>query len=631
MESCAWREGGASMTFARKMIKFAGLLLMTALLFGMCTQAMAVTDPVEFTMQVTPDSLTAPGDVQVSLKVANAGDTDMKDPVTLFDPAGNVVASFGDGGSVILPAGAFKTWEGKWSVTEDQLNQGKVTYTLKYHLEDENGELVAINSTADALVKFTGEKADLTVKRTVTPEVVREGKVATVTYELYNNGNVVLRDIRVKDDIASAQTVKELLPGAKTTLTFTGKVGKTDLISKATISYKPGDAKKADTEEIGEMIIPRAKPGLEIEISSPTTGVNIGEAAKLQVTFTNSGNITYSNVKVTDVNKGEIFTNLSIPAGATVTEEKEFILTEKTTFKVTATLPDNTGETKTLTSNELVMGVYDPQKQLILSLNLESDQETVEKTPTDVRFTLTVTNNSNIKAENVVITHGNQHIATISELGVGEIKKIVRDATISEAGIFRFTATAKDTMNNEVSFSSNDKKIQVARSAASSAAVPTNTPLPSPPVRPTNVPVQPVDPVLNTAKEGAKWGILIVGGAFALLFLLFAVSTVMRIRNKSKSKAAYDHLELSERRDYTEPADLDPNETRQERGELMPVRPLQEEMAFQPQQPMTAPGQMNPEGAYRISRNTEEMLEMPAEATEKRSAVQPIRGPEEEE
>ena len=111
------------MTFARKMMRFAGLLIMATLLFGLCTGAWAMTDPVEFTIQVTPDSLTAPGDVQVSLRVANTGTTDMKDPVTLYDPAGNVVASFGDGGSYILSAGAFRTWEGTWKMTDEQLKE----------------------------------------------------------------------------------------------------------------------------------------------------------------------------------------------------------------------------------------------------------------------------------------------------------------------------------------------------------------------------------------------------------------------------------------------------------------------------------------------------------------------------
>lgn len=599
------------MTFARKMMRFAGLLIMATLLFGLCVNALAVVDPVEFTMQVTPDSLTAPGDVQVSLRVANTGTTDMKDPVTLYDPAGNVVASFGDGGSYILSAGAFRTWEGTWKMTDEQLNAGEVVYTLKYHLEDENGDLVAMNATASGKVAFIGERVDLSVNRSVTPEVVRSGKEVTVTYELYNSGNVEMKDIRVKEAISrNAQKVDRLQPGEKKTLTFTAKVGNADLTSSADITFKAGDDKKTQTKKIAELIIPRAQPNLKIELASPQTGVNIGEVVKLQVIFTNAGNVSYSNVSVSDVNKGEILTNLSIPAGATVTEEKEFRLTEMTTFKVTATLPDNTGETKALSSaNELTIGVFDPEKTLLLTLNLTADQESVQKTPADVRFTLTVTNNSNIKAENIAVTHGETEITTIDALEAGESKTIVRDVRISQAGKFRFTASAKDTMNNVVAFDSNT--LQVAYAPA--------TPAPTKEVRATVAPPKtvtpaPVDSVLYSARNALMTVAGVLGVLFGVAFLLFAVSTVMRLKNKNKSRKAYDHLELSERRDYTEPAENVDDEQQPVEETAVETAPVDEKPAG------------DGEGGYRFTRENEETA-----APETRHAVSAPKAEEEEE
>ena len=602
---------GQEMTFARKMMKFAGMLLTAALLFGLCCNALAVSDPVEFTIQVTPDSLTAPGDVQVSLRVANTGSTDMKDPVTLYDPAGNVVASFGDGGSYILSAGAFRTWEGTWKMTDEQLNAGEVVYTLKYHLEDDNGDLIAMNATASAPVAFTGERVNLSVNRTVSPEVVRSGKEVTVTYELYNSGNVDISDVRVKEAISrTAQKVDKLQAGEKKTLTFTAKLGNADLTSSATITFKAGDDKKTQTLDIAEQIIPKANPNLKIEIASPSTGVNIGEAARLQVTFTNAGNVSYSNVSVTDQNKGEIFTNLSIPAGATVTEEKEFILTEKTTFKVTATLPDNTGETKALSSNELTVGVFDPEKTLLLTLNLTADQENVQKTPADVRFTLTVTNNSNIKAEDIAITHGETEITTIDALEAGESKTLVRDVRISQAGKFRFTASSKDTMNNVVSFDSNT--LQVGYAPATAA--------PTVEVRPTVAPPRtvtpaPVDPVLYNTRNALMTVAGVLGALFGVAFLLFAVSTVMRLKNKNKSKKAYDHLELSEKRDYTEPAENADEEQ----------APVAEEAAVEVV-PVDEKPAGDDEGGYRFSREAAE-----EEVPQERHAVNTQKTDEEEE
>ncbi len=603
---------GQEMTFARKMMKFAGMLLTAALLFGLCTSALAVQDPVEFTIQVTPDSLTAPGDVQVSLKVANAGSTDMKDPVTLYDPAGNVVASFGDGGSYLLPAGAFRTWEGTWKMTDEQLNAGEVVYTLKYHLEDDNGDLIAMNATASAPVAFTGERVNLSVNRTVSPEVVRSGSEVTVTYELFNSGNVDISDIRVKEAVSrNAQKVDKLKAGEKKTVTFTAKVGNADLTSNATITFKAGDDKKSKSIEIDDLLIPKAQPNLKIELASPSTGVNIGEAAKLQVTFINAGNVSYSNVSVSDVNKGEILTNLSIPAGATITEEKEFILTEKTTFKVTATLPDNTGETKTLSSDELTVGVFDPEKTLLLTLNLTCDQENVQKTPADVRFTLSVTNNSNIKAENIVIRHGETTITEIDALAAGESRTIVRDVRVSQAGKFRFTATSKDTMNNEVSFDSNT--LQLAYAPA--------TPAPTVEVRATVAPPRkvtpaPVDPVLFNTRNALMTVAGVLGVLFGIAFILFAVSTVMRMKNKNQSNKAYDHLELSERRDYTEPAEL----TEQDEA-IPPVEETEVETVPVDEKPAG-----DGEGGYRISRNAEE-----EEIPQARHAVKTASETEEEE
>ncbi len=601
---------GQEMTFARKMIRFAALALMAALLFAFSMNALAVTDPVEFTLQVSPDTLTAPGSVNVTVRVANVSDTDMKDPVTLYDPSGNVVTAFGDGGSYRLAANAMYPWEGTWKMTDDQLMAGEVVYTLKYHLEDENGELVSMNATASAKVKYTGERVNLSVNRSVTPEVVRSGKEATITYELYNNGNVEIKDVRVKENLSrTAQKVDKLQPGEKKTLTFSVRMGNADLTSSATITYKAGEDTKGRTLEIEELVIPVAKPNLDIQISSPAAGVNIGEAAKLQITFTNNGNVSYSNVKVTDAKKGEIFTNISIPAGQTVVKEKEFILKEKTTFKVTATLPDNTGETKTLASNELVVGVFDPEKTLLLTLNLVSDQQTVQQTPANVRFTLNVTNNSNIKAEKIAIKHGDTEITTIGELAAGESRTIVRDVRISQAGKFRFTASAVDSMNNEVTFDSNTLQLSYAPA----------TPAPTEVVRPTVAPPQlltpaPVDEVLFNTRNALMMVAGVLGAAFGVVFVLFAVSSVVRMKKNAKSKAAYDHLELSERRDYTEPADEDETDVELPRVEPVETLPVDEKPAG------------DGEGSYRISRADEEK-----DAPKARKAVKAKAVTEEEE
>lgn len=541
------------MIFARTGLRFKwAVVLLTALALLIGASALAEdNDPVNFTIQVNPETLTAPGEVSVSLRVSNTSDEDMIAPVALYDPAGNAVTTFGDGGSYLLKSGDSKSWEGKWGVTQEQLDAGSLAYTLRYHLEDETGALVEFTRQAVARLEFTGERINLAVTRTITPQVVRSGGKATVTYELYNSGNVDLTDIRVQENIArNAKTVKSLPIGERATVSFESRIGSADLTSNASITFKAAGTSKTLSQKVEDALIPLAKPNLKIELTAPENGVNVGEAAKLVITFINSGNVSYSNVTVTEAKRGEILTNLSIPAGATVTEEKEFILMEPTDFKVTATLPDNTGETKTLTSNEVRVGVFDPEKQLLLTLNLTSDQETVPSAPADVRFHLTVTNNSNIKAEKISISHGSQHIYTIDALEPGASIVLDRDVRISQAGQFRFTASLKDSLNNTVTFDSNTIRI----SYFTPTAAPTQQVIVTvaPPVQVTPMPA---DPMLSQGRSWLYTGGLALAGLFGAALLLFVISTIVRLSKKHKSNAAYDHLELAERRDYTEPSE----------------------------------------------------------------------------
>lgn len=603
----------------RKLIGIAGLTaLLLTLLFVFVQTALAEGDPVDFTIQITPKALTEPGPVTVSLRAANTGSEDMKDPVTLYDPDGKVVTSFGNQGSYVLSAGAFRTWEGTWNVTQAQLDAGEFAYTLKYLAEDDSGELVDHERKAVARIEATGEKVTLSITRTINPEVVRSGGTASVVYELYNSGNIDLTDIRVKENISrTAQTVKTLSAGQRATLTFTSRMGNADLTSSATITYKTKGSTRTLTENVDSAVIPLAKPNLKIDLSSPTAGVNIGEAATLVITFTNNGNVSYSNVRVVDEKKGEILTNLSIPAGATVSGEKEFILTEPTTFKVTASLPDNTGETRTLSAGELSIGVFDPEKTLRLTLNLTADQETVPAIPADVRFHLTVTNNSNVKAEKIAIRHGTTEIFTIASLEPGASATLTRDVRISQAGKFRFTASVRDALKNTVTFDSNTVQITFAQPTSAPTAVPVVTVAP-----PVLVSAAPADPMLNQARSALLTAGAVVGALFGVALALFLVSSIVRLVRKAKSNAAYDHLELGERRDYTEPADeeLEDVEVRTEEtyhaGE---EEDLTVESPVRPAQDMPDPEEMpdwDGEGGYRVTRTEPKEEIKAAEAAE---------------
>ncbi|NLB38468.1 MAG: hypothetical protein GX810_04365, partial [Clostridiales bacterium] len=256
----------------------------------------------------------------------------------------------------------------------------------------------------------------------------------------------------------------------------------------------------------------------------------------------------YSNVTVTDTKLGEVFTGLSIPAGETVTHTKEVTLTESSAFKFTLNLEDNTGSTLKETTNEIKISAYAEGQMMKLNLQVTPDTDTVTALPGKVTFTIIITNDSNAPAKNISITHGGTSIDTISELSPGQSMTLPRDFLITHAGKFRFTASARDALDNVVTFESQDIQIGFTPPTVAPTQVVVVTVAPPVTIAPLTQETQ--DPAMQTL-----WIAVIAAGAlFGVALILFTISSIMRVNARKQSDAAYDHLETSSRRDYTNPA-----------------------------------------------------------------------------
>ena len=531
------------------------LLLLLALLFALPA---AAEENINFTLSVEPSSLTAPGPVTVSVRVVNAGDADMTEPVLLYDPSGELVASFGDGGQALIKKGDYVTAQHTWNVTQAELDEGKLTYTLSYNSINADGNVVVKTQTASADLTYTGTAPRLTINRTVDPEVVRSGKTAMVQYELYNAGNVEIKSISIKEDksiSSTAQAVASLAPGERTTVKFTATMKKADLTSNPTITYKAGD--ESLTQQLPAVTIPVAKPGLVTTdiLVADKTSIEAGDTVTLTMTIKNNGNITYSNITVTDAKYGEIFTNLTLGPGETLVREKQFTLSESTVFQYSINLPDNTGTTNVIKSDEVKISVYAQGQMIHLTLDAVADTTSVTQVPADVRFTLHLTNNSTQTVKNITLYHGDVRITSISSLEPSQTVTVERDFTISQTGKFRFTASMKDDLGNTQTFDSNE--ISIGYAAPTAAPTVSLTPTIAPLVTVTVAPIEVLEPVATQANGFLRTAALVLLGMFGVCFVLFAVSTVMRARRRSASRNAYDHMDLAERRDYTEPARYD--------------------------------------------------------------------------
>jgi len=602
------------------------LLVLGLVLTGQPAFAQALPGGLSFTLSVEPASLTAPGTVTVSARVSNAGSEDITTPLSLYDPDGKLVTAFADGGSLgKLPSGENYLWQGQYAVKQAQLDEGKLVYTLRLTAQDATGAVVEQNLPATATIEFTGEKVDLKVSRTITPEVVRRGKEVSVLYELVNQGNVKLTNITIQENRLIAtrtQSVASLAPGESAKVTFNKGNVTGNLSSSAVVKYRKEGERQTHTLTIDTVEVPLARPALQFELTADQTQVDIGQTVLLTLTLKNAGNISYSNVTVTDPKLGEVFTNVQIDAGQTRELQKEVTVNETTTYEFTLKLEDNTGTTQDEKVPPLKVSAYAEGQMLRLNLTLTASSEVITSMPGDMTFHLTVTNDSNTAAKNIRIRHAETDIYTINELAPGQSTVITRDFSLSQAGKYQFTAVATDVQDNPVEFLSNPLTISFAAptSAPTREVVTTVTPAV------THSPL----PEDFTPGGGQTRDILFIltlalGVLFGLSVLLLAISGVMRARARAKSNAAYDTFELAGTRDYTAAPDearrpvatLSDEQTEAPPADPKPAAELPHEKYLRPASQdsaaaePTAPQAADEEGGFRLTR--EAQSEAPAE------------------
>ena len=520
--------------------------------------AFAEDDPVACTIEVSPEFLVGPGEVSVTITVSNVTDKDLQDPVQLFNPQAVPITDFGDDGLVSLMAGESKTWTGTYSVNERELEQGYIQYFAKYTVYQDNGQAAPSSQSIRATVSRTEAEIAVDVDRTITPPAAHEGQEVQVKYTITNSGTVALTDISIVENESinsKAQTIdKQLDPGAKIELTYKATMGKKDLTSSANITYKAVGTDKKESYTVDEKTIPFAQADLSADLSSDVKGVISGGTVKLTLELKNKGSVDMTDLRVSDPILGDVFTNQMVEAGKTLTLEKEITLTETADYQFTIRAIDSTGTEITALTNQLSLTAMNPDEALNLTLTATPDRTEIYDDPAEVRFTLTITNDSSVDATDVKISHGYVDIYSFEKIAAGESRTLSRDAVLSNSGKFQFTAVAKDPLENENTFTSNEMQIAVYQPTPP-PATPTIPPVPT--AEPTFVPVT-VVPIhhdsigtLPKAVQKVLLPVLIIMGVILLAGGgLLLVAAKKRHDDKKASKAAYDHLERTRRRDY---------------------------------------------------------------------------------
>ena len=546
----AWKEEGWNLHSPEKAMKKRILVLVTLvalLVLGLSGAAMAAEDPIKLQMELSATRFSGPAEVTVTISVTNTTDEDMPGPLALYYPTGKMISDFG---TPTLAAGQTLTWSGPWTVTEEQIQAGKVVFAVKYSYLAEDGSIAKKQVNYYCAIEDAGAVAQVEINRYITPTMAGNGQKVTVMYEVVNTGTIDVTDVVIKEGSTISKTngtIDLVKAGEKATYTFTVTMAKKDLTSNANISYKAGG--KTYTETIASQKIKYGTVKLTASLSADKKGGNVGDVVKFTLTLKNTGKTAYENITVTDPTLGTVFTGLTVKAGETITQEKEITIAKSATYQFTVT-GSASGSTVETATDVVAITAVDPDKVVALTVEAVADKPTVYILPSVVKFTVSVTNTSSVDATNVTVSASGVDLYTFASIPAGETRSFVRDVQVEMAGNFRFDARLKNQLDQTETFSSELVRISHATPTAAPTSVPIATPVvPTMEKLPTDDGLPPYVSTLENAMGVGTWVFLLIGVACVALI---AVGIVGRVKNAAESAKAADHLERDGYRDYTQ-------------------------------------------------------------------------------
>ncbi len=258
----------------------------------------------------TTTTYAAPGDaIDYSYLVTNSGNVTLYD-VSVVDDITTATCPDTSGG---LAPGASITCLATYLVDQADIDFGSVT-NVAYATDGET------DSETDTVTVDATQSPALTIdKSTTTTTYAAPGDAIDYSYLVTNSGNVTLYDVSVTDAKAGVDcTIGTMVPGAVDTTTCTGSYTLTQADIDAGSVYNqafatgtdPNDDPVDDDDENTQPI--EQDPSIDIQkfssldltVVDPADRADVGDEIDYSFTVTNTGNVTLTDVTVTDAKAG---------------------------------------------------------------------------------------------------------------------------------------------------------------------------------------------------------------------------------------------------------------------------------------------------------------------------------------
>ncbi|MCA1800652.1 MAG: DUF11 domain-containing protein, partial [Actinobacteria bacterium] len=420
----------------------------------------AVIGPdITVTKTAIPATYNAVGDViDYTIVLENTGNVTLSN-ITVTDPLTGLTTTI-----AFLAPGASQTFNESYTITQADLDAGSVTNTATAAGEDTNGD--PVNDNASATVTAV-QDAQITVTKTANPATYNAvGDVIDYTIIVENTGNVTLSNINVTDPLTGlTTTIASLAPGASQTYNESYTITQADLDAGSvtnTVSAA-GEDTNGDPVSDNDSATVNAVQDAQITVTktaNPATYNTVGDVIDYTIIVENTGNVTASNINVTDPLTGLSTTIVSLAPGASQTYNESYTITQadldagSVTNTASAAGEDTNGDPVSDNDSTTVNAAQNPQ----ITVTKTANPATYSAVGDVIDYTIVVENTGNVTVSNITVEDPLTGLTTtIASLSPGTSQTYNESYTITQADLDAgsvtntATATGEDTNGDPVS------------------------------------------------------------------------------------------------------------------------------------------------------------------------------------
>ncbi len=355
---------------------------------------------LSITKNATESSYTAVGNVlHYTITIRNTGTVTLTS-IAVTDPLTGLNQTI----ATLAPA-ASSTISTTYSIVQNDINTGAVNNTARavYTYGGTSHTVTASESVS------SNQNPALTITKTATEaSYASVGTVLHYTIVVRNTGNVTLTNIAVTDPLTGLnQTIATLAPAASSTISTTYSIVQNDINTGAVNNtaravYTYGGT--SHTVTASESVSSNQNPALTItKTATEASYASVGTVLHYTIVVRNTGNVTLTNIAVTDPLTGLNQTIATLAPAASSTINTTYTTTQN---DINAGVVNNTaravysfsGTSYTRTASESVTGSQNPG----ISITKSAAESTFSTAGTILHFTLIIRNTGNVTLANIV-------------------------------------------------------------------------------------------------------------------------------------------------------------------------------------------------------------------------------------